>query len=54
MLNRQYGDPNISRLLQLVVNIVQVEGKLFLFPWLLFIDLRSQNQCVLCSAVELD
>ena len=29
MLNGQYGDPNIAKLLQLVVNIVQVYGKLF-------------------------
>ena len=27
MFNRQFGDPSISNILQLVVNIVQVHGK---------------------------
>ena len=40
MLNRQYGDPNISRVLQLVVNIVK--GKWFVLISLVVNNLGSQ------------
>jgi len=50
MFNRQYGDPNISKLLQLVVNTVQVKGiKFVLISLLANIDLHSQSQCVLLT-----